>query len=279
MIGTVLNVVTGGFWGVLRWIGRRFSGKEGKRTFLGGVATFVVGHMVLSILYGKADLWTLLRGFGKAALLLCVFILNILGGKGELPPEEDAQAKGFIAKAQAAKDAAEARMKKIQEEFEVKKKKAEEELEEKKRRIEEEIARRKEQENFDRIDRIQREAEEREKRTRLELEREARHREGLLEAKQRDIVLKAKREIRENTPNPFGLFGSSRAPSEPSMDEMDKTLSKLKSVGDGRSKFYCVKCTHVERMRDYGLNPKCQACGYQMNYTVAKYYGETGMRP
>ncbi len=134
IVGTVVHVATGGAWGALKWLARRFKGNGDRQTFLGRVATFVVGNIALSCLLGRISPWELLKVFGRSILYLCLAVLHLAGGEGKLPDEEDAKAKGFIAKAKDAVDDRMERMKeKLEHEAEEQRKKFDAELTELKR--------------------------------------------------------------------------------------------------------------------------------------------------
>ena len=275
IIGTALNVATGGAWGALKWLGRRFKGNGDKQTFFGRVAVFVAGHAVFSAMTGAISLWGLFKMFGRSILYLCLAILHLAGGEGKLPAEEDAKAKGFIAK---TKDAMDDRMERMKAAMEDRRQKIEEELARKKREIEE-------RDFASEISRKKREAEDEIARKRAELE--GREREiadqakAAMEAKSGELAAKAKAEIKERMPTPWGLmFGQQPKQKKYPTQEQAASAKKTHPADvNGRAKFFCEKCEHVEKMRDYGINPLCQRCGYHMGYDSARYFGETGLRP
>ena len=94
--GVALNVATGGTWGLLKWIGRRFKGEDGRTSFLGRVSVFVTGHAIFSMLTGAISPWEILKIIVRAILYLSVAALHMAGGEGRLPGEEQANLQTTI---------------------------------------------------------------------------------------------------------------------------------------------------------------------------------------
>lgn len=68
-------------------------------TFLGRVCSFVVGHLVFSLITGAIGFWGIVKGFGMILAIPSAILLYLLGGKGELPGFIQNDAKGVMRRA------------------------------------------------------------------------------------------------------------------------------------------------------------------------------------
>ena len=92
--GLILNILTGGTWGLAKWGWSKLWGAGTRDTFAKKVAVVAVANLVVSVIVGKIGIWKLLHSLSY----ILAMILAMLGWKLEPPKDDQETAQTVMAR-------------------------------------------------------------------------------------------------------------------------------------------------------------------------------------